>query len=162
MIRALGLPHFGQTSRCGAGTFGVLLRLGRRSAWMESDCIGVSPMISNHGTVCRGICTRPDLGCWSSPAVQASKRPAGLVRVRRTRHACGSRTQQKRSSGLLIAKGSARENIYGNCRWPGHHLVHCGPDRNRGDCVDRGKSLKGRFLQDLLRRRCPAPAARRQ
>jgi len=31
IIRAFGLPHFGQTSRWGAGTLGVLVRFGRRS-----------------------------------------------------------------------------------------------------------------------------------
>ena len=56
MILALGLPHFGQTSRWGAGTFGVLLRLGRRSAWMESGCIGVPPIISKSRCRVRRIC----------------------------------------------------------------------------------------------------------
>lgn len=46
MIRAFGLPHFGQTSRWGAGTLGVLLRFWRRSAWMVSGCIDVPPIIS--------------------------------------------------------------------------------------------------------------------
>lgn len=55
MIRALGLPHFGQTSRWGAGTLGVL-RFWRRSVWMESGCIGVLPIISNHGVACGSFC----------------------------------------------------------------------------------------------------------
>jgi hypothetical protein len=34
MIRAFGLPHFGQTSRWGLGTLETALRLfGRRSGW---------------------------------------------------------------------------------------------------------------------------------
>ena len=55
MIRALGLPHFGQTSRWGAGTLGVL-RFWRRSVWMESGCIGVLSIISNHGVACGSFC----------------------------------------------------------------------------------------------------------
>jgi hypothetical protein len=47
MIRALGLPHLGQTSRWGAAIFGVLLRFWRRSVGIDSGCIGVSPIISN-------------------------------------------------------------------------------------------------------------------
>ena len=47
MIRALGLPHFGQTSRCGAAILGVLLRFWRRSVGIDSGCIGVPPIISN-------------------------------------------------------------------------------------------------------------------
>jgi hypothetical protein len=47
MIRALGLPHLGQTSRWGAAIFGVLLRFWRRSVGIDSGCIGVPPIISN-------------------------------------------------------------------------------------------------------------------
>jgi hypothetical protein len=55
MIRALGLPHFGQTSRWGAGTLGVL-RFWRRSVWMESGCIGLPPIISNQEATCGSFC----------------------------------------------------------------------------------------------------------
>jgi hypothetical protein len=62
MIRAFGLPHFGQTSRWGAGTLGVLLRFGRRSAWMVSGCIGIPPIISkSRDCVRRNLHTFHDL-----------------------------------------------------------------------------------------------------
>ena len=46
-MRAFGLPHFGQTSRCGTVILGVLLRFWRRSAGIVSGCIGVLLIISN-------------------------------------------------------------------------------------------------------------------
>jgi hypothetical protein len=73
MIRALGLPHFGQTSRWGAGTLGVL-RFWRRSVWMESGCIGVLPIISNHGAVCGSFCTLCTGRVAASPTVPTGTR----------------------------------------------------------------------------------------
>ena len=58
-MRAFGLPHFGQTSRCGTVILGVLLRFWRRSAGIDSGCIGVLLIISNRRRpVAPGICPR--------------------------------------------------------------------------------------------------------
>ena len=66
MMRAFGLPHFGQTSRCGTVIFGVLLRFWRRSAGIDSGCIGLLLIISNRKQpVAQGVCARDRPGCWA-------------------------------------------------------------------------------------------------
>ena len=79
MMRAFGLPHFGQTSRWGAGTFGVLLRLGRRSAWMESGCIGVPPIISKSRRRVRRILLTVEVFAEASPAVPHGNATCGRI-----------------------------------------------------------------------------------
>ena len=57
MILAFGLPHFGQTSRWGAVTFGVLLRFWRRSVGIDSECISVVLIICQSQSALSAICT---------------------------------------------------------------------------------------------------------
>jgi hypothetical protein len=75
MMRAFGLPHFGQTSRCGTVIFGVLLRFWRRSAGIDSGCIGLLLIISN-----RRQPVPQDV--WRKGASRAARRPRCFQRAR--------------------------------------------------------------------------------
>src|SRR6185503_6048198 len=79
IMRAFGLPHFGQTSRCGTVILGVLLRFWRRSAGIVSGCIGVLLIISNRRQPVASDRRKTDRRRWpgrqrplKSPAVKRS------------------------------------------------------------------------------------------
>lgn len=140
MIRALGLPHFGQTSRWGAGTLGVL-RFWRRSVWMESGCIDVPPIISNQGATCGSFCGLSSLFA-ASPTVAAwciFDQQAGTIK---TLMAVG-RIRPR----VCALQKAALGGHHGDSRRTTHDLVNC---RAAGDCGDRAAARKSLTMKTLL------------
>ena len=139
MIRALGLPHFGQTSRCGAATFDTPPRaFGRRSAWTESGCIVMDrPQRQTRMVCCTLRDTRDGNRQAGTPLGRLDADPRHIVTERQTStaHHIGEDTQ---SVPLL-------HTFRGNyLKWHGCRLtiwsIHCAC-RHRGDGVDPCKPL---------------------
>ena len=140
MIRALGLPHFGQTSRWGAGTLGVL-RFWRRSVWMESGCIGVLPIISNQGVACGSFC-----GLFWARSQQARPFKASFIQAQPSVLRRGFTL-----SGSVVRSAHCKrlrsEEHHGNSRRSAHCLVNRRAFRDCGDCAATCKSLTNNGLE---------------
>ena len=154
MIRALGLPHFGQTSRWGAGTLGVL-RFWRRSVWMESGCIGVLPIISNQEATC-GFILRTFRGApRASPAVAAGASSIQQARMIKTRMH-GGRIRLR----VCALHKAAVGGHHGDSRRTTHNLVNCCVAGYCGDCAAACKSLMHQQVTDIDRARMEPSSVR--
>src|SRR3954471_17384406 len=127
MIRALGLPHLGQTSRWGAAIFGVLLRFWRRSVGIDSGCIGVSPIISNRRGQANLCGTRRGL----TPAYSHRVRPPVYL---------DADTLRTDPAGLCFAAPEL-EAHHGDNRRESDHLVNRDAGGDRSNRADSRKSL---------------------
>jgi hypothetical protein len=154
-MRAFGLPHFGQTSRCGTVIFGVLLRFWRRSAGIDSGCIGVLLIISNRrqpvAEVISSQGNRP--GCWGPRCFQKA-RPFIRETVGSTRtpspgfmtlHARGRIPPQRarRSRARPLHWSRQRQ------KWQqpsGRVTIWSIVESVRADCVDSCKLLTSKYL----------------